>query len=95
MSNVVQNEKGFSSIEKTRTRIGNLLIYACFFLYATSMAAKGVFTAEFKYLVDLWSLDYAYASMANTFYFVAYALVLINFIVIKDNKKSILVNKGN
>ena len=91
--NVVQGAKDFLNIEKARIKMGNLLIYACFFLYASSMAAKGVFAAEIKYLVDLWSLDYAYASMANTFYFVAYGGVQVFLFVFmtKMNVKKYLI----
>ena len=66
-----------ANIDKTRYKLGNLLIFACFFLYTSSMAAKGVFVAELKYIVDLWSLEYSKASMANTIYFVGYGAVQI------------------
>jgi sugar phosphate permease len=86
-ADVVQGENNIVKIEKARNKIGNALIYACFFLYASSMAAKGVFSAEIKYLVDLWSLDYAYASMANTFYFIAYGLVQVFLFVFMSKIK--------
>ncbi len=41
------------------------------------MAAKGVFAAQMKFLVDLWDIEYAQASMANTYYFVTYGLVQV------------------
>lgn len=53
------------------------LIFVCAFLYTSSMAAKGIFVAEQKYIVDLWHLEYAEASMANTYYFVLYAIVQV------------------
>lgn len=65
------------NVDKQRYAWGKILIFACFFLYASSMAAKGVFAAEQKYIVDLWNLQYSQASMSNTFYFVAYGLVQI------------------
>ncbi len=76
-----------ANIDKTRFKFGNLLIFACFFLYTSSMAAKGVFAAELKYIVDLWSLEYSKASMANTFYFVGYGAVqiILFFIMSKIN----------
>ena len=63
------------NIGKERMKMGNLLIFACFFLYTSSMAAKGIFAAEVKYIIDMWGLTQAKAQMANTFYFVAYGLV--------------------
>lgn len=66
-----------ANIDKYRLKAGNLLIFACFFLYSASMAVKGVFAAELKYIVGIWSLEYAKVSMANTFYFIAYGLVQV------------------
>lgn len=63
-----------TNIHGFRYKYGYLLIFACFFLYMSSMAAKGIFAAEQKYIVDLWNLQYSEASMANTFYFVPYGL---------------------
>ena len=65
------------NIEQRRMKMGNLLIFACFFLYTASMSAKGVFAAEVKYIIDLWDLTQARAQMANTFYFVAYGGVQV------------------
>jgi sugar phosphate permease len=65
------------NIDKERIKMGNLLIFACFFLYTASMAAKGIFAAEVKYIIDMWGLTQAKAQMANTFYFVAYGLVQV------------------
>ena len=75
------------NIEQDRYKNGKLLIFACFFLYTASMAAKGVFAAEQKFIVDLWQLEYAKASMSNTFYFVAYGLVqvVLFFVMSKIN----------
>ena len=41
------------------------------------MAAKGVFAAQMQFLVDLWHIEYATASLANTYYFVTYGLVQV------------------
>lgn len=60
-----------------RYKMGKLLIFACFFMYTISMAAKGVFAAETKFLIDLWDLTQAEAQMANTYYFVLYGIVQI------------------
>lgn len=89
----IKEQSTRSLIDALRNKAGNYLIYTCFFLYASSMAAKGIFAAEIKYLVDLWSLDYAYASMANTFYFVAYGLVQVFLFIFmsKINVKKYLV----
>lgn len=71
------NHINLSNVDKARYKYGNLLIFACFFLYTASMAAKGVFAAQMKFIADLWQLEYAKVSMANTYYFVAYGLVQI------------------
>ena len=62
---------------KNTNAYANFLIFACAFLYCSSMAAKGIFVAEQKYIVDLWSLQYAEASSANTYYFVLYGITQI------------------
>ncbi len=71
------NEINLMNVDQKRYKYGKLLIFACFFLYTASMAAKGVFGAQMKFLVDLWGLEYATASMANTYYFVTYGLVQV------------------
>lgn len=81
-------------IEKKRIKMGNLLIFACFFLYATSMAAKGIFAAEVKYIIDMWGLTQAKAQTANTFYFVAYGVVQVFLFVLMskiDIRKYVIV----
>ena len=61
---------------------GNWLIFACAFLYGSSMASKAIFMAEQKYIVDMWSLQYAEASVANTYYFVLYGLAQIALFIL-------------
>lgn len=65
------------NIDKERMKMGKLLIFACFFLYTSSMAAKGIFAAEVKYIIDMWGLTQAKAQMANAFYFVPYGIVQV------------------
>ena len=82
------------NIGKERMKMGNLLIFACFFLYTSSMAAKGIFAAEVKYIIDMWGLTQAKAQMANTFYFVAYGLVQVFLFVLMskiDIRKYVIV----
>lgn len=70
-------------MKKAEYKYENFLIFVCAFLYASSMAAKGIFIAEQKYIVDLWGLKYAEASIANTYYFVLYAFIqVVLFIII-------------
>lgn len=76
-----------SSIDKKRYKYGYLLIFACFFLYTSSMAAKGIFVAETKYIIDLWGLTQAQAQLANAFYFVPYGLIQVGLFI--------LINKIN
>ena len=70
----------------------NALIASCFLLYTAMMAAKGVFLAEIAYLMEVFSVDKATASLANTYYFVAYAgvQVLLFFIVKRINLQKFL-----
>ena len=65
------------NVDKERIKMGKMLIFACFFLYMSSMAAKGIFAAEVKYIIDMWRLTQAKAQMANTCYFVAYGIVQV------------------
>lgn len=81
-------------IEEKRIRIGKLLVFACFLLYATSMAAKGVFSAESKFIKEFWQIkDYSLVSMTNTFYFIAYGLVqvILFFIINKINVRKYMI----
>ena len=70
----------------------NVLIASCFLLYTSMMAAKGVFLAEIAYLMEIFSVDKATASLANTYYFVSYAgvQVLLFFIVKRLNVRKLL-----
>ena len=71
-----------------------MLIAACFLLYTSMMAAKGVFLAEINYLMKEFAVDKATASLTNTYYFVAYAgaqVLLFFFIKKLDIKKFLLV----
>lgn len=74
---ILQIDVSTPDIENKRLKMGNLLIFACFFLYTASMSAKGIFTAEVKYIIDMWDLTQAKAQTANAFYFVAYGVVQI------------------
>ena len=83
-----------TTIEKSRMRMGKLLIFACFFLYAISMATKGIFAAESKFIKELFLIeDYSLVSMTNTFYFVTYGLVqvLLFFIIKRINLRKYMI----
>ena len=89
-----QHKLDKATIEKSRMRMGRLLIFACFFMYATSMATKGVFAAESKFIKELFMIeDYSLVSMTNTSYFVAYGLVQVAlfFIIKKLNIRRYMV----
>ncbi|MBE5734612.1 MAG: MFS transporter [Clostridiales bacterium] len=70
------------NIDQNRLKVGKLLIFACFFMYMTSMAVKGIFAAEIAYIQKLWTIGYAKTSMANTFYFVTYGAVQIGMFIL-------------
>ena len=70
-----------SNISERRKKIGNLLIYACFFTYMMSMSVKGIVAAETGFLKEMWSLTYTQTSLSNAFYFVIYGLVQIGLFI--------------
>lgn len=71
------NEINLMNVDKKRYKYGKLLIFACFFLYTSSMAAKGIFAAQMQFLSGLWGVNYAKINLSNTFYFVTYGLVQV------------------
>ena len=75
---------------KNEYKYENFLIFVCAFLYMSSMAAKGIFIAEQKYIVDLWGLEYAEASMANTYYFALYAIVQVLLFIFINYRQNLL-----
>ncbi|MBR2498500.1 MAG: MFS transporter [Clostridia bacterium] len=77
------------NINKKRIKVGNLLIFACFFMYMMSMAVKGIYAAEISYIQEMWNIGYAQTSLANTFYFVTYGAsqVVLFFIMRKISLK--------
>ena len=79
----------FIDINKKRIKVGNLLIFACFFMYMMSMAVKGIYAAEISYIQEMWNIGYAQTSLANTFYFVTYGAsqVVLFFIMRKISLK--------
>ena len=73
-----------SNVNQKRIKVGNLLIFSCFFMYMMSMSVKGIISAETAFLKELWNMNYAETSLANAFYFVIYGLVQVFlFIFIK------------
>ncbi len=70
-----------SNVHEKRKKIGNLLIYSCFFAYMMSMSVKGIVAAEMGFLQEMWSLTYTQTSMSNAFYFVIYGLVQIGLFI--------------
>ena len=71
------NEINLMNVDQKRYKYGKLLIFACFFLYSSSMAAKGIFAAQMQFISDLWKVNYATVNLSNTFYFVTYGLVQV------------------
>lgn len=66
-----------SNVNQKRIKVGNLLIYSCFFMYMMSMAVKGIVSAEMAFLKELWKMSYTETSLSNAFYFVIYGLVQV------------------
>ena len=69
------------NVHEKRKKIGNLLIYSCFFTYMMSMSVKGIIAAEMGFLKEMWSLTYTQTSMSNAFYFCIYGLVQIGLFI--------------
>ena len=65
------------NIEEKRQSIGKSFMLTCVFFYILSVAAKGVFAAEVRYIIEIWSLTQAQVQLANTFYFITYGVVQI------------------
>lgn len=82
-----------TSEQRTSFFTPGILIAACFLLYTSMMAAKGVFLAEITYLMKVFSVDKYTASLTNTYYFVAYAgvQVLLFFFIKKINIRKFLI----
>ncbi|MBE7061318.1 MAG: MFS transporter [Clostridiales bacterium] len=78
-----------SELVKKKYKYGNFLIFACFFLYSSMMAAKGVFGAEISEIIEVLKTDETKASMANTYYFFTYGImqVLLSIFMSKLNIK--------
>ena len=70
----------------------NAIIIACFLIYASSMLAKSVFTAEMVTLIDVFKVNKAQLSMANTYYYITYALaqILLSVFINKIDVKKFL-----
>lgn len=66
-----------SNIEKQRMKTGKTFMFACMIFYILSVAVKGVFAAEVRYIIEIWGLTQAQVQLANTFYFIAYGAVQI------------------
>ena len=79
--NIAPQNITLNNVNQKRKTIGNLLIYACFFMYMTSMSVKGIVAAETAYIKEMWSLSYTQTSLANAFYFVIYGLVQIGMFI--------------
>lgn len=85
-------EKELQSQEKN-VRIFNFLIAACFLLYTSMMCAKSVFNAELVTFIDKMHTDKPNASLANTYYYVTYAVVqvILAFFMDKLNVRLYLI----
>ncbi len=67
------------TIKKTTDdrKLMKLLIAACFSMYTAMMCAKSVFGAELVTFIDKMNTDKFNASLANTYYFLTYAIVQV------------------
>ena len=80
-----------SNVHEKRKKIGNLLIYSCFFTYMMSMSVKGIVAAEMGFLQEMWSLTYTQTSLSNAFYFVIYGLVQIGLFIFMKKINIVLI----
>ncbi len=65
------------NIEAKRLKVGKIFILTCSLFYILSVAAKGIFAAEVRYIIEIWNLTQAQVQLANTFYFITYGVVQI------------------
>ncbi len=73
-----------ANIETKRQNVGKMFMLTCILFYILSVAAKGVFAAEVRYIIEIWHLTQAQVQLANTFYFITYALVQIILFVFME-----------
>ena len=69
-------------------KLFKLLIAACFSLYTAMMCAKSVFVAELVTFIAQTGVDKVTASLANTYYFITYAVVQV-FLAFFMNKLNV------
>ena len=67
----------FANKEDYRQRLGKLYIFVCVAFYILCNAAKSVFMAETRYIIEIWTLTQAQVQLANTFYYITYAVVQV------------------
>ncbi len=65
------------NIEANRLKVGKIFMFTCSLYYILSVAAKGIFAAEIRYIIEIWNLTQAQVQLANTFYFITYGVVQI------------------
>ena len=65
----------FANKEKYRQNIGKVYILICMMFYVLCNAAKNVFTAETRYIIEIWHLNQAQVQLANSLYYITYAAV--------------------
>lgn len=73
-----------SNVEKIRQKEGKLYLLICGAFYILSVASKGIFAAEVKYIIEIWGLTQDKAQLANTFYFITYGVFQVLLFVFMD-----------
>ena len=93
---VVSVSDGNEVALRARKKKYNFLIAACVFLYASSIASKSVFTAEIVKVLDVLNVTKVQASLANTYYFITYALLQVglSFFIGRINVKKYCLKLG-
>ena len=81
------------NFDKARDKYSKMLVWACFFVFVLMMGSKNAYTAELVTIQDVFKVDKAVASLAMTYYFVAYAAgqVLLSFVMGKINLRLYLI----
>ncbi len=85
MANEIENN--IQDVDRQRDKYSKMLIWACFFLFILMMGSKNVYTAEIVAIQDVFEVNKATASLAMTYYFIAYAVgqVLLSLVMGKIN----------
>ena len=82
-----------STSNDKRHKYSIMLVWACFLVYVLMMGSKNAYTAEIVAIQGVFEVNKATASLAMTYYFVAYAAgqVLLSTVMSRINLRVYLI----